>query len=335
MAGVKRPSFSSDKKGDYSLNYLGKWVDEEALAEWRALSDGRYQWQPGEYSPPARDLVVVDHATAFTVDIEDPRDFCDRPALWRAVRGSYLALASSWPYPVGKTQEVLVELIPAPGNVYEFTAVSVDLDGIQLGYLNASYARVVHWRIRQLNTMGYRVLTAALYRPYIDTQIGLVTTEAFAAVPTLQTLDAYLPDFDEVVKSMRPLWDAIDEPLRQQIVEDRYHLSEDTAIRLCEYAGVVPHIALPTVPSAASMPRYFDYFLRGIRSEDGDRLVKEAIREWEKQRAEIVQVYLRGWSQSAVAEFLGIPKSRVFKALVESGFDTRDARKSRVPNKRR
>ncbi len=215
--------------------------------------------------------------------------------------------------------EVLLELVPTPDNPFDSCAIAVELDGKKLGNLGSGYSRYAHWKLRQLNHHGFRLFTAGVYRAFYRDEIREVTPEAFISIPTLDDLDLKLRALAAKRSDFRRLWNALDSELQDQIREDHFHLTDETAARIIGYSHQFPELTLPTQPDTSAIPRELDLVLRDVRLEEAEskRLLRQAEHEarWIEDCNQVAELVLKAFTRKEISERLSIPFGRVSRAI--------------------
>uniref|UniRef100_UPI0012EDAB2B hypothetical protein n=1 Tax=Agromyces laixinhei TaxID=2585717 RepID=UPI0012EDAB2B len=263
-----------------------EWVEDfMSLREWRAHRRNSYERGAHEYTQPAKNLLLVDISDARMTSINDGGASKGRSHAWRAVRGTHYTSASNWDIPPGQARSIIVDLVPTPNNPFDSCAVAVEYEGKKLGNVSSRYARYAHWKVRQLNLLGYCAQVPAVYKAFFRSELRQATAEAFVALPALDRLDRLIPSMTEQVRRFRRLWDSLDDELRDEIRTDSYHLTDETTSRLIRrYSRAFPELTLPTQPDASAMPMSLEVALRDARHHDEAVRARESHQAWVKER---------------------------------------------------
>lgn len=302
-----------------------KQIDLHLLVSREELLSARgrtHQRPQHEYERPQRELRTTTWEIARTFSLDDDRDFNDIPLRWAGVRGAMYADPSRWFHPPGTLVETWGELVPEPFNEHDDHALAIDLDGSRLGYASARYAYYAHARIAALNNTGARVLVPLQYRCDFERATGLLIASGLVALPTFGELDKLLPSDEEYARLLDLLWDALEEPAREQIVRDGFHLTTETLPYLIALRHLAPQAGIPSVVRLSAVPRGVDRYLADKRYE---RQKRETARI--RQRNEkIVADFHDGWKQADIARRHGVSSGIVSRALKNAGVDTRAPR---------
>ncbi|MEV0869348.1 helix-turn-helix domain-containing protein [Brachybacterium paraconglomeratum] len=300
-------------------------IDLHGVVSRRELLEARertHRRLPHEYERPQRELRTTTWEVARTFPLDDDRDFNDIPLRWAGVRGALYADPSCWFHPPGTWVETWGELVPEPFNAHDDHALAIDLDGSRLGYASARYAYYAHAMIATLNSTGTRVLVPLQYRCDYDRRSKLLIASAFAAFPTFPELNKLLPSDEVYVRLLDPLWEALDEPVREQIARDGFHLTSDTLPHLIALRHRAPEAGLPSTVRLGAVPRGVERYLAEKRYER-QRAEDARIR---KRNETIVADFHDGWKQVDIARRQGVSPAVVSRALQKAGVDTRAPR---------
>lgn len=297
-------------------------IDLQGLVSREQLLDARkqaHQRPAHEYERPERELRTTTWEVARTFPLRDDRDFDEIPLKWAGVRGAMYADPSHWFHPPGPWVETWGELVPEPFNEHDDHAVAIDLDGSRLGYASARYAYYAHARIAALNNTGSRVLVPLQYRCDFERTSGLLIASGLVALPTFGELDSLLPSDEEYARLLDLLWEALEDPAREQIVRDGFHLTTDTLPYLIALRHLAPQAGLPLAVRLGAVPRGVERYLAEKRYER-QKLESARIRQ---RNEKIVADFHDGWKQVDIARRHGVSSGIVSRALKKAGVNTR------------
>ncbi|MBD7994658.1 hypothetical protein H9639_05040 [Arthrobacter sp. Sa2CUA1] len=299
--------------------HMTEWMSTseigEARPEWRLRCSQRYQRQPGEYPQVGTPLLLVSWEQAESIEPYDDRPFDEIVGLWMPVVGTEYEPPRKNQERSGTIYKADFELVPEPGNPYDHTALAVDLNGVRIGYLGASYAAHHHWRVRALNVLGHRVVVPGFYRSTFSPIAERDCLEAFALRPTTQMYDGILEDQEEQASRINELWAALSNETRERIACGGFHLTDETAGEVLKLQERFPDIGLPTLPYADAMPRSIQLMLRNARHEQAESKWRKA-RELDAKALDLVR---GGSSVRNASREIAISETRIRKAMKEAG----------------
>lgn len=300
----------------------------EARQEWRLLCSQRYQRQPGEYPRVGTSLLLVSWEQAEKIEPYDDRPYDEIVGLWMPVVGTQYGQPRKHRERSGAIYKDNFELVPEPGNPFDHTALAVDLNGNRIGYLSASYAAHHHWRVRSLNSLGYRVMVPGFYRSTFNAIAERDCLEAVVLRPTTQMYDGKLEDQEEQSSRLAELWLALSHETRQRIASAGFHLTDETACELLELHDRFPGVGLPTLPYAEAMPRSIQLMLRNARHEQAE-IGWRIARELEAKALDLVR---GGTSVRDASSEISISETRIRKAMKEAGVTAHRKQANEVRN---
>lgn len=289
--------------------------DQGLLDIWNEQVEETYVPAPSEYVAPPVPLHLVDRTEANKIPAYTNQSYAEIPCWWTHVRGTGYKRSDLWHYSANEESPVLYELVPLPGNPHDHCAVGVYLDGIHFGYVPSTYAEHAHWRIRQLNALGFQVFTVGDFDYGSTWPLGFSTPTGNIAVPTLQTYDQHLPPLNVQMQLFTPLWDALSDNDRGRIKNLGFDLDDELVAQLISLKSASPRYGLPTLPFSEAMPFSADLFLRDARHAD---YLEEQARI-EALHQEIGQHLLNGGTRSSAAQAFGVTTYRVKKAIETLG----------------
>lgn len=226
---------------------------------------------------------------------------------------------------------VWFELVPEPENRHDGCAVAVDLDGERAGYVAASMAAHLHWRVRQLNRDGL----ACFVPGWRDED------EVWMALPTFQALDRRV-DVHRALAEVAAVWADLPDDARERVEGNSFHILErEVWAQWCARRGLAPCAGIPARPDLEQVPPLVNRFLMERRREviaerarlrgaerEAARATKEeetAARRRAKEREkadrdERIGVILRdGGSVTGTARELGVSEHLVRRVRDELG----------------
>lgn len=214
---------------------------------------------PGEYVRPAG-----------VYRIKDPRHKLDRFDT-HFVRGAIYHKAAFERLRTG--QELVVELVPEPGNPHDSDAVALHTTGLRIGYIGADYAENWHDAVSRINRMGMAVIASGVVH---DAGIP----EAAVFLPwlnwSLRDEPTYLEECEALVSSLAP-------NERDQIIGVNPNRLGDSAVNILRrYAAFAPSLDWGALEICRGMPLQLFCYLKDLRVR-----VQEA--EWEAYVAEVKQ----------------------------------------------
>lgn len=270
-----------------------------------------------EYIRPGLDLHMSTWEVADSISRFDQREFAERPLAWAGVRGATYADPALLHYAPGQWQRLWGELVPEPFNEHDPNAVAIDVDGVRIGYLSATYVRYAHTCICALNNRGFRVLVPVRYRTRYVRELKLFMVDAFVARPTFEEFDKLLPTQEECDALLQPLWDALEESVREQIARDRFRLTEETLAHLIDLRHMAPEVGLPAIPRLSAV------------SYEANKFVSKKLVPWRWKRDQrIVDAFEDGWRQVDISRMQGVSSNIVSRVLRDAGIDTSTPRVS-------
>ena len=152
---------------------------------------------------------------------------------------------------------VWFELVPEPENRYDGCAVAVDLEGERVGYVAASMAAHLHWRVRQLNRDGL----ACFVPGWQDLD------EVWMALPTFQALDRRV-DAERALAEVEAVWTDLPSEVRARVQENSFHIRErDVWAHWCARRHLAPCAGIPARPDPDQVPPLVNWFLMDCRRE--------------------------------------------------------------------
>ena len=298
---------------------MAEWMSPSEIAEdrpeWRLRCSRRYLRQPGEYPRVGASLLLVPWEQAEKIDPDEDRPYDEIVGVWMSVLGTEYEQPRKNRERAETIYKDEFELVPEPGNPFDHTALAVDLKGVRIGYLGASYAAITHWRVRALNVLGYRVMVPGFYRSSYNPIAERDCLEAVLLRPTTQMYDAKLEDQEEQASRITELWTALSDETRERIARCGFHLTDETAGELLELQDRFPTVGLPTLPHAAAMPRSIELMLRNVRYE-------QAAIKWRLAReldARALDLIRSGSSVRDAGREIAISETRIRKAMKEAG----------------
>lgn len=250
----------------------------------------------GEYERPenAYELVTFEQARATDPGLRGNWD--SREFYWTYVAGvGYHEQALR---KIAKQTWEWFELVPEPGNPHDCDAVAIDLKGVRVGYVQASTAYGTQGDIRYLNGDNKACFVPGIVRDRESINIVL---------PTRNTMRSHVDD-GLVAEEMARLWEALPQPIRDQIVADRFEMTPETAQAVVERRHLAPHLGFPAIPDPLRIPRTWDNDLRERRKAHQAALVAE-------RDGNVWRLHSEGRTNKDIAGLLSISTSTVAKVL--------------------
>lgn len=215
-------------------------------------------------------------------------------------------------------------LVPEPENEFDPLAIAIYMQNKKIGYITSRMARSFFAPLSFLAEQSHplAVLVEISATSYLlgpdDTDFNEWVDQerqawgAHACMPTLQRLDTLIPE-QVLFSVLQPLWDGIPNGLRNQIIADRFHLTEETGPQLLQYRHLAPNYPFPHWFEEEMQDQTINRFLRHIRVEHRASEAKEK----EQRNIQIVKLDEIGLSRKEIAELYGL-KPRTIAGIVQS-----------------
>lgn len=216
---------------------------------------GKHRRAEGEYVRPPQRLELVS-AAAFVAarrrgndgDFDTVDEFVTGVRAWDYFRKVFRGR---------RPGPVWFELVPEPENRYDGCAVAVDLDGERAGYVAASMAAHLHWRVRQLNRDGLACFVPGSHDD----------DEVWMALPTFQALNPRV-DADRALAEVAAVWADLPGEVRARIEGSSYHILErEVWAQWCARRHLAPCAGIPARPDLEQVPPLVNRLLMDRRRE--------------------------------------------------------------------
>ncbi|TQC41713.1 hypothetical protein EEB14_53075 [Rhodococcus sp. WS4] len=268
------------------LNSSGGYENEEDNYP-HADGFGGYRRQAGEYKRPPRPVVL-------------PEGDVEHDASGSEIYGAPLRSELN-------NDRVLVELVPEPFNIFDHLAVCLDVNGVKVGYMGATFAEYWHPVVKAFNSKGFHVL---------------VSGEAIDAGGENPGLNLYIPDWarwPEIAEDagyesgFTALWQQLPEHLRERLVDNfgDWEGADERQIR--PLAHLMPDAAW----ERGGLPFQLQTQIRNqsiARYKERDRLRQEEHEKWETERSrlrqEVHSLRIGGMTFTAIGRKLGFSGSK-------------------------
>lgn len=285
---------------------------------------GLHQRTPGEYVRPPRRLDLLPYSAFIDAQRCGPVEFDDVDAFLTGVRATdYFRTAFS-----GVAYgPVWFELVPEPDNRWDACAVAVDLSGQRCGYIAASIAAHLHWRVRQLNLRGQACFVPGRYEH----------DEVWTVLPTFQALESQV-DVEGALAELEALYADLPAEVRACVETNMFHIADtNTWAHWCARRHIAPAAGIPRQPDLDQVPPLVNRFLMNLRHAAKEERAKErdarmqakadarARRQADQVRAKaerddrVAEALLMGGSVAGTARVVGVSEETVRRIRNERG----------------
>lgn len=239
----------------------------------------------------------------------------DAPCWWIGVRGSQYFLEEL--VAIGPSR-AYGRLVPEPENEFDPLAVAIYIQNKKIGYITSRMARSFFAPLSFLAEHGHPLavlveISVSSYLlgpddPDFDEWVDQERQgwEVYACIPTLHRLDTLIPE-QVLFSVLQPLWDGIPEDLRNQIIADRFHLTEETGSQLLQYQHLAPNYLFPHRFDEEMQDQSMNRFLQHVRLEHRAAEAKKK----EQRNLQIAKLDEIGIARKEVAELYDLKPSTI------------------------